>query len=351
MNKRPIRIAAVGTAVPNFCANQAEGFAWMNERYASRLSSRSLTLLERLLAHPSIEKRHFAIDDPAELVNESRDARIRRFSKWAVDLSVAAAREALGLAELCVSDVSALLVNTCTGYICPGVSTYVHEALGLDRRVPCFDLVGAGCGGAIPNVQLAAGLLGAEPAGAVLSVAVEICSATLQMDNDSGLLLSNAIFGDGAAAAVLTRNGTGPAIVYHGSLLFPELREHIRYIYKDGDLHNQLTSSLPKRLAPEVGRLTHELLEAANLRVADIAHWVLHPGGQSVIDAVKRTLDLPEEKLHAVRSVLRDYGNMSSPTMWFVWREEMKTGLQPDSWIMALAFGAGLSVHGMLLRS
>jgi predicted naringenin-chalcone synthase len=106
-----------------------------------------------------------------------------------------------------------LVVNTCTGYLCPGLSSYLLEKLGLPRNIRTYDLVGGGCGGAIPNLQAAQEYLKSAGKGTALCVAVEICSATFQMADDMSLLLSNALFADGAAAAVLWTRPQGLALV------------------------------------------------------------------------------------------------------------------------------------------
>lgn len=98
-------------------------------------------------------KRHFAIDDPESFLSEDPDSRIARFTKSSVDLSSKGILRALEAAGLATDRVSGLVVNTCTGYICPGISTYLIETLGLKRDIKVYDLVGSGCGGAIPNLE------------------------------------------------------------------------------------------------------------------------------------------------------------------------------------------------------
>ena len=153
--------------------------------------------MKKFLAHPSIRRRRFAFDSPDCLVTEDPDGRMARFTRWAVELSARASLEALGRAGLAAREVSALVVNTCTGYLCPGLSSYLLERLGLPRDIRAYDLVGGGCGGAIPNLQAGEECLKAAGAGVALCVAVEICSATFQMEDDLSLILSNALFSAG----------------------------------------------------------------------------------------------------------------------------------------------------------
>lgn len=177
-------IASIGLAPAPYVADQKTAEEFFLTNYSGILNSRSISLIHALFAHPSIKQRRYAIDDPACLVQEDPDARIRRFTHWAIELSAQAITDALHRAGLTVHDVTGLVVNTCTGYLCPGISTYLLERMGFDRAIRLYDLVGGGCGGAIPNLQMAGSLLCGNNGGAVVSVSVEICSATLQVDND-----------------------------------------------------------------------------------------------------------------------------------------------------------------------
>ena len=344
-------IAASAVAVPPYRITQEEGEAFLRKHYTSRLSTRSLNIIHQLFSHPSICARHFAFADPAVLLDEDPDQRIARFNHWAVALSAEAAAKALARAGVARSDVSALVVNTCTGYLCPGISTYLIDELGLKKTTRVYDLVGGGCGGAIPNLEVCRGLLGMAPEAVVVSIAVEICSCAFQIKNDLSLLLSNAIFGDGAAAAVLSNCPPGLALVSSRSRYAPEYREDVRFIYKEGQLHNQLSPELPQLVAATAGQVVDELLTPHDLRVEDVRYWALHSGGENIINAVKEELQLTEEQVGGTRAVLARYGNMSSPTIWFVMEELQNRGLAPGNWLVMLAFGAGLSAHALLART
>ena len=341
-------IASFAVVPGPYVADQAFAEEFMKKNYGNRLNSRSMGLIKTCFSHPSINKRHFAIDDPRELVDEDPDTRIKRFTTRSVDLSAEAITKALGRARIGVNDVSAIVVNTCTGYICPGISTYLIERLGLSRSIRAFDMVGSGCGGAVPNLQVAESLV--RSGGVVVSVSVEICSATLQMDNDLSLILSNALFGDGAAAAVLWDRSSGWELVGSATRYVPEQRETIRYVHKKGQLHNQLSLKLPDLVNKAAAEVVADVLKARSLAVSDVKHWALHTGGEKIINAVRDEIGIPEERLAATRKVLLEFGNMSSPTVWFVMDEINRNGVAPGDWCVMVAYGAGLSAHAYLLR-
>jgi len=346
-----VRLAALGTATPPYQTDQVQAEDFLLRHFSHRLSPRSLGVLKKFLAHPSIQSRRFAVESTECLVAEDPDRRMERFTRWAVDLSVQAAQEALERAGLSAGDVTALVVNTCTGYLCPGLSSYLLERLGLPRDIRAYDLVGGGCGGAIPNLQAGEECLKAAGGGAALCVSVEICSATFQMEDDLSLLLSNSLFADGAAAAVLWTSPAGLELVASGSRHQPEDREAIRYVHHQGQLYNQLSNALPRLVNGAVAAAVQSVLSPRGLEVSDIAHWAIHGGGAKVIAAVARKLGLPEEKLRHTREILARYGNMSSPSVLFTLREIMDNGIRAGDWCVMASFGAGLSAHALLFKA
>jgi alkylresorcinol/alkylpyrone synthase len=305
------------------------------------------------LRHPSIEARYFAIDHPGDITvlkDENPDGRNARFTRWAIELAVAAARKALASAGVDPAEVAALIVNTCTGYICPGIATYCLEPLAMRPDTLAFDMVGGGCGAAIPNLMMAEALLQRNGAGPVMSISVEICTATYQMDDDPSLLISNAIFGDGAAAAIVGKEPRGLRLCASASRFLPQNRDDVRYVYKNGQLHNRITSRLPEVICRSVPVFIRDFLENHGRSLTSVDAWALHPGGEKMVSGLKKELSLSEDQMTATRSVLRDFGNMSSPTVLFVLDRIMRERHNGFDSCMAVAYGAGMSMHACLLE-
>jgi predicted naringenin-chalcone synthase len=179
---------------------------------------------------------------------------------------------------------------------------------------------------------------------------VEICSATFQMEDDLSLLLSNTLFGDGAAAAVVWKRPEGYELVASASSYVPEQRDSIRFVHKKGQLYNQLSLRLPDLVRKAAAQVVADVLGPRSLKPKDVKHWALHTGGEKIINAIRDEICLSEEQVQATRTVLAEHGNMSSPTVWFVLQELEKKGIAPGEWCMMVAFGAGLSAHAYLLR-
>lgn len=347
---RRAHIAAVATAAPPFCVEQSVAGETMLRHAGQALRPRSISLSRKLFAHPSIRKRHFAFDTPEAFFEEDPDRRIARFTERSIRLSAEAILAALGRAGVGKERIGALVVNTCTGYICPGISTYLIETLELPRDTRVYDLVGSGCGGAVPNLELARALAGELGDRVVASVSVEICTATMQVGDELSLLVSNALFGDGAAAALVWTRAAGLEIVDAASWYVPEDREAIRYVHRGGHLHNQLSTGLPDLVAKAAAVVVERLLKPRSLAVADVPHWAIHTGGDKIVRTLGEQLGLSAAQLAPTRKILAEFGNMSSPTVWFVVDELLAGGVRPGEWCVMLAFGAGLSAHACLLR-
>lgn len=345
------RIASIGTALPPCKITQDHALSMLIEHYESILTPRTLSAANKLFSHPSIKNRRFSFKNKLEIAsmkNENPDKRITRFTDWAVHLSSQAVLSAMKPLPISTDDITCLIVNTCTGYICPGISTYLIEKLKLNSNIKAFDLVGAGCGGAIPNLQL--GSMMAMQGEIVLCVSVEICSATFEMDNDLSLIVSNAIFGDGAAAAVLWNKDQGIKLVDTASIFFPQYREYIRYVHKNGHLHNQLSVLLPKIIGTNVPQTVRSIINKNNLSLNQIDHWAIHPGGDKILNCLQEELNISHEKMMHSRNVLEKNGNMSSPTILFILKEIIeKETIADGSWGIAVSFGAGLSIYTWLL--
>jgi alkylresorcinol/alkylpyrone synthase len=218
--------------------------------------------------------------------------------------------------------------------------------------VLALDLVGQGCGAAIPNLQTGWSLLAAGHCGRVLSICVEVCSAAFYLDDDAGVLISACLFGDGAGAAVLSATANGGRRVRWqdgGSRLEPADRDRLRFEQRNGMLRNILTPEVPGLAAGHVRRVLDETLARNHVARDQIRGWILHPGGRDVLLALCDKIRLERADVRWSESVLRDHGNMSSPSVLFVLQAALADHA-PGGWWWMSSFGAGFSCHGALLE-
>ena len=300
-----------------------------------------------------INTRHLALDPITEVFDLTPDALQTRFVTHAPALAVAAAKRALEDAQSTAGEMDAVLISTCTGYLCPGLTSYVSEQLGLRPDVFALDLVGQGCGAALPNFRAAESILSAGRAKKVLSICVEVCSAAFYLDNDPGVLISACLFGDGAGAAVLSNEPLPDRRRVKwkcaASRLVTAKRDMLRFSHKNGMLRNILLPEVPQVASEAARKLFSESLVAAGVEREQITGWILHTGGRDVIRALRDQLELTESDVRHSSAVLREFGNISSPTVYFVLERSLRDTVPDGLWWMS-AFGAGFSCHGALLE-
>jgi predicted naringenin-chalcone synthase len=337
-------LTSLATSNPPHSFTQAETWqALQSHPEIGSLKPRSLSLLEKILSNGSsgIGGRQFISADLAPVFRQDAENLNRSFESHAPSLAANALSKALEKAGLAPENIDALFLCTCTGYLCPGPSSHVAEKLGMRPDTYLCDLVGLGCGAAIPTLRAAHGYLAANPAHKVAVVAVEISSAAFYIDDDPGVLISLCLFGDGAAAAILSGKPAAEGDwKFHGfdTHHVPADREKIRFTNSGGKLKNQLHRSVPELAAKAVNTLYERLPSAPNQILA-------HSGGRDVIEAIESTLPF---HLTETREVLRKHGNMSSPSILFALAERLRDSPDDQS-LWLTAFGAGFAAHSCQL--
>ena len=348
-------ITGLGTATPPQCYSQQDSWAALQAwPQFSQLQPRSRAILKKVLGGDNgIATRHLALHPLAEVFDLTPDALQARFARHAPALAVAAAQRALQNAQATAQEMDAILVSTCTGYLCPGLTSYVSEQLGLRPDVFALDLVGQGCGAALPNFRTGEAILTAGRAKKVLSICVEVCSAAFFMDDDPGVLISACLFGDGAGAAILADAPLpGRRRVewkFTASRLIPAERETLRFTHKNGMLRNLLLPQVPQVASVIAGKLLTDSLAETGVTREEITGWILHTGGRDVILALRDKLGLTAHDVRHSSAVLSEFGNISSPTVYFVLDRALRDTVPDGQWWMS-AFGAGFSCHGALLQ-
>ena len=347
-------IIGLGTASPPHRYTQAE--CWEALQASTRfrdLQDRSRAVLRKVLTGENgIATRHLALEQLNDAFDLSPDTMHARFRANAPLLATQAAERALADAEIRAGDLDAILVSTCTGYLCPGLTSYVGEQLGLRANALTLDLVGQGCGAALPSLRMAEALLSSGQCAKVLSVCVEVCSAAFYLDDNVGVLISACLFGDGAGAAVVSRDTRHPRRVewkIAESLLKPQDRDLLRFEQRSGMLRNILTPQVPAVAAEQVGVVLDNVLDRLQLHSSQVAGWIFHPGGRDVLAAVRERLSLAQHDVRWSESILREYGNVSSPSVLFVLQAALSDSVPAGLWWMS-SFGAGFSCHGALLQ-
>jgi alkylresorcinol/alkylpyrone synthase len=337
-------LESIATAVPPHKYTQADCLeALQRSPTTNQLRPGSMRLLKRLLGGggSGINQRHFCLDELAPIFELDAQELNETFERQDPELAASALTPALEQAGICASQLDALFVCTCTGYLCPGISSYLAENLGMKSSTYLQDLVGLGCGAAIPTLRAAKGFLATHPEAKVATVAVEVCSAAFYADDDPGVLVSLCLFGDGAAAAVWS-NDYAPEkwqANHFTTIHQPKSREEIRFVNAGGKLKNKLTKTVPVLAAAAVKSLFQS-------RHSDPDKILSHAGGREVIEEVEKHLNCT---LNETRSVLSECGNMSSPSVLFALAKALENPKEDRHWWLT-SFGAGFAAHAFELH-
>ena len=270
-------------------------------------------------------------------------ARMRKFEACAPELAVATAEKLLAGEDR--SRITHVVVTSCTGFSAPGIDLAVVERCGLPTHVERTMVGFMGCYAAINALKLARHIVRSQPEARVLALNLELCTLHLHETDDLEEMLSFLLFADGCAAALVSADPKGVEIKSFRARLVPGTKELIRWHIRDQGFDMVLSGAVPGAIRAALIEARDDILGGAN----DIELWAVHPGGRSVLDAVEQAFGLPGDALNVSRSVLNDYGNMSSGTVMFVLDRIMRNGTAGQKGC-AMSFGPGLVAETMMFR-
>lgn len=342
-------LLSVATAVPPYVLHQEEVAEAAIKVYANRIPD-----FQRLSAvyHSAGIKQRYAVR-PLEWYLQDRDwpGRTKAYCEGAGELFLDAARGALSGAGLEPADIHTVVTVSSTGISTPSLEARAADELGLApgaRRIPVF---GLGCAGGATGLALAARLAVATPGAAILLVAVEVCTLAFRMDKaDKANLVATALFGDGAAACVLRAGEGGIArILGSGEHMWPGTLDIMGWQVDPQGFGVIFDRAIPPFARDKLPAAFEALLQSCDWDGDPIDRVLCHPGGRKVIEALEEALEFPTGRLDHERSILRDHGNMSAPTVLFVLARAISSGLPSRTAMMAL--GPGFTASCVLMAS
>ena len=363
-------LASIGTANPPFRRSQAEAAAFMTR--VQGFSEDTQNRITRIYQQSGIDYRYSCIEDyglapdqfrffppnPCLQPAPSTQDRNQQYQIWAKAIAVSAAQQALEKAGLTPETITHLIVVSCTGFSAPGVDIHLMQSLGLSATV-ARTLVGfMGCHGALNGLKLAHAICQSDSQAQVLLVCVELCSLHFQINDSVENLVINAIFGDGAAAAILRSQSEGEAVgklIYQDgySQLVPG-EELMTWTIGDTGFLMGLSPKVPGVIAEHLPPFLQDFLAKHQLNPEMIDGWLIHPGGRKIVETIQALFSLPDSLVQDSFEVLRLYGNMSSPTILFI-LQRLLARYPTDSGqgqglnqIVGLGFGPGLTMESCL---
>jgi alkylresorcinol/alkylpyrone synthase len=337
----------VATAVPPFVLGQAE----VTRRIELALGPRSPQILRLLpmFGNTGIERRYSSV--PIEWYEMLHDWPDRNgvYLHSALDLIEAATRDALRLAGRDAGEIDAIVAVSTTGIATPSLDALLAERMGLRSDLTRLPIFGMGCAGGTLGVARAATLARERPGALVLLVVVELCALSFRRDDfTKSNIVATALFGDGAAAALLSCDGDGPRVVANGEHRWPDSLDVMGWDVCDDGLKAIFSRDIPQLVTEELRDVAVAFLARRGLTLRDVDRFVCHPGGAKVLDALEVAFELAPGTLLDAREVLRDYGNMSAATVLFV----LQRALESPDWHRAMlsSLGPGFTAGFVLLE-
>lgn len=357
-------INAIGTALPPHAVHDAFiGFVRQ-----SLEDPKKLGLFDRMVARSGIAERYSFLEPDTLPDGSITDAerfygpgdwpstgeRMKKYEQWAPRLAM----QAVGALhpDIAGAGVTHLVVASCTGFVAPGIDQLLIAATGLNPSIERTVVGFMGCYAAINALRVAHHIVRSEPAARVLVVNVELCTLHLQRSQNLETLLSMLLFGDGAAAALVSAERSGIALMDFHATTIDRGKDAITWRIGDQGFDMHLGGQVPALIA-EALKHERERNDAGGMlrgqTPAEFDLWAVHAGGRTILDAVERALELSPDALQPSRDVLREFGNMSSATLMFVLARMIGQHTRqpgPARKGLALAFGPGLAAESFRFR-
>ena len=286
------------------------------------------------------------------------EKRLSIFKNHAISLAVKAIQNSVDELNVDISSFgfTHIITVTCTGLYSPGIDAELIEFLKLPEDIFHTSVNFMGCNAAFHALKIADLIARCEMNAKVLVICVELCTLHFQPKNNHDNLLSNTIFGDGAAAVIITSDSYANQRQYKGfeingfsSALYSKGKSLMGWNVTPVNFEMILDASVPEFLGGEINNIVHNALFKLKSKVEDINRWAVHPGGKKILDVIKKQLPLSQDDLQYSYKVLKEFGNMSSPTILFVLKEMSQVHLKADEKIFAIGFGPGLSIESAII--
>jgi len=342
------RIISVGTANPPKKYTQEEVLELFREEDPK---------LRGIFLGGHIDTRYLYLPDPVNgvLPEESNQQLIDKHLQGAMDIGSQAIYECLHPLGLEPYDIDFFCVVSTTGFLCPGITAHLIKKMGFRESVRRIDILGMGCNAGVNALQTVAAFAAANPGRLGLQLCVEICSAAYVDNRNAVTAVVNSLFGDGAGAVLVRQDPEdtwqqGPMLIDFEPLIIPDAIQAMRYDLDDTKLSFFLDRDIPYVIGANVEKPVGRLLGRNSLKTKYIDHWIVHSGGKKVIDAIEYNIGLTDYDMRHTLHVLRNYGNLSSGSIFFSYKEFVREGIYQSGDVgVLMAMGPGVSIETAIL--
>ena len=360
------KIISISTALPSFKHQQNDILNFMQNVYAlDEIEKRKL----RFLYHQSgIRTRYSVLPDYSLNANDwqfypasenlepfpSLELRMKWYNKTAPSLSVNAVEKCIDH-KINKDEITHLITVSCTGMSAPGLDLQIMEMMNLPKTIFRTSINFMGCYAAIHGMKLADAFCKNDKNAKVIVVCTELCTLHFQKETSADNIASALLFGDGAAAILVTHEddiSQGLKMKSFYSEVGFNGKEHMSWHLSSSGFLMELSAYVPELIQHDFKQLLYNALQNANMRKEEISHWCIHPGGKRILSSIEKCTSISCDDMQYSYRVLNDYGNMSSPTILFVLKEiinSLENKNERKANIFGAAFGPGLTMETFIL--
>jgi predicted naringenin-chalcone synthase len=356
----------IATASPPFKITQQRAADELKKRMKESVTAGRL--IDAIALHSGIKQRQVVIPDAEdsseekfysagliELIPDTK-TRMVEYEKWAKRLGKEAVTNLFANNKISQDSISRIITISCTGFFAPGLDYYLIEEFELSRDIKRTNIGFMGCAASVIGFDSAfESFKSSSDEQNILLVSVEICSLHVQFAPTKDNILANMLFADGCAAALFSASFSTLkpklALFNTASFLFDNSDKYMDWKIGNVGFEMILSHELPKIILEEAVPRLNKILSDFGFKKQDITHWALHPGGRAILDSLQKGLNLTDEQMNPSRTVLENFGNMSSASILFVIKEILNSAeLKRDELLCATAFGPGLTMEVALFK-
>jgi len=341
------RLLALKSAVPSHILEQCDVTTRAANLFRGR---RDIDRLLPVFTNTGIDRRYSCVPIEWYVDPHGWQDRTNLYIENATDLFERVTNALLEEAGLTTDDIDAIVAVSTTGVATPSLDALVVERMQLRRDIRRLPIFGLGCAGGVIGLARASAMAQAMPGSRVLFLVVELCALTFRKDDlTKSNIVATALFGDGAAGAILSTEGDGPELGASGEHTWPHSLDIMGWEVEEDGLKARFAQSIPSLVASDFSTILTAFLQRNDLKLGEIDKFACHPGGAKVLDALEDAFQIERGAIEERLTVLRDYGNMSAVTALFVlermdWRKRNQR-------ILMTALGPGFSCAFQVIES
>ena len=347
-----VRIATVSKQLPQYMRETKEILPFVSQ-WLSNQEDRYRRKVLKIFENAAVDKRYgiMSIEEvfTATSFEEKNNIYVREVKK----LGTSVLKKALLQANWEPNSLDYIITVSCTGIMIPSLDAYIINDLNLKQDIVRLPVTEMGCAAGVSGIIYAKNFLKANPGRRAAVIAIESPTATFQLDDYSMTnMVSAAIFGDGAACALLSseEDAVGPAIVGDEMYHFYDAINMMGFKLTNGGLQMVLDQEVPAKIAEHFPDVIHPFLKKYDKKIEDVDHLIFHPGGKKIVQTVEELFGHLGKNIDTTKAVLQNYGNMSSATVLYVLEHFLEQNPSKGETGLMLSFGPGFSAQRVLLE-